>query len=96
MFDEVGDGADELVCEDCKAVAVESRERVTVGMTTTVAVDIRTPGDRYQPEQNVQSGKKKTSQPTSTHSYPGMQQPPPDPPELVGQLVYPFRQPTTC
>lgn len=49
VIDDDGEGADELVGElvrgDDNAVEVERRTRVTVGITTTVAVDIRTPGD---------------------------------------------------
>ena len=49
IIEDDSEGGDELVDElvfgDGKAVEVERRARVTVGMTTTVAVDIRTPGD---------------------------------------------------
>ena len=43
----VENGVDEPLVEDCKAVVVETRERVTVGVTTTVAVDMRTPSISY-------------------------------------------------
>lgn len=67
IFVDVGDGADELVVGDCKAVVVERRERVTVGMTTTVVVDIRTPGDRSVSQSGIYD-RVKVSQPTSIHS----------------------------
>lgn len=65
MVDDVEDEADELADEvvfgDGKDVVVERRKRVTVGKTTTVAVDIRTPGDRCQPERDTPSGKSLTA-----------------------------------
>lgn len=92
MVEEIGDGAEGFVVIDCKAVVVERRERVTVGMMTIVAVDIRTPGDHSISPIGINISAR-VSQPTSIHSYPGMQQPPP---ELAGQPVYPLRQPATC
>lgn len=46
MIEDIGDRAEGFVVIDCKAAVVDRRERVTVGMTTIVAVDIRTPGDQ--------------------------------------------------
>lgn len=67
-------------------------EAVTVGVMTTVDVELIAPINTFKPSQRIPfllmlpvKGRVH-SQPISTHAYPGIQQPPPG---LFGQLVYP-------
>lgn len=67
-------------------------DAVTVGVMTTVDVELIAPINTFKPSQLFPSvlilpvKGRVHSQPISTHAYPGIQQPPPG---LFGQLVYP-------
>lgn len=45
-FEDIDKVAEELVVGSCRALEVEKGEIITVGVTTTIAVDIRAPGRR--------------------------------------------------
>jgi hypothetical protein len=43
-FEGIDEAAEELVVGNCRALGVEKLERITVGVTTIIAVDIKAPG----------------------------------------------------
>lgn len=45
IAEDIGNEVEEISVVDCNVVVLESRKRVTVGVTITVAVDMRTPGN---------------------------------------------------
>lgn len=98
---EVGTGVtttttlDEVLAEVgvCEVLGLLNGEAVTVGLTKTVAVETMAPKRFLISYVESYSGEESIIQPTPSHSYPGMQQPPP---ELPGQLLYPSWQVDTC
>jgi len=84
-------GLEEVVVEEEVGLGLGEPEAVTVGVMTTVDVELIAPEATFKPSQLFPPcllcpllKVEPDSQPISTHEYPGIQHPPPG---LFGQLV---------